>query len=140
MAASHVFIAGFWVAAPITLYPATKIDDALLLRRLKRFSAIATAAVPVLILLGVWLAWILAGGFEPLVGSVYGQLLLLKLAVGVTAMGMGALNKQIVTGRIAAEPAKGRRWLRRTLAVETALFAAAILAVSAATTVAGPGE
>jgi putative copper export protein len=138
--AVHVLIAGFWIVAPIALYPAAGLGDNVLLMRLKRFSAIAVVAIPLLILLGAWLAWVLAGGFEPLIGSAYGQLLLLKLAVGVTAMGMGALNKQIVTARIEAEPAKGRRWLRRTLAVETILFAAAILAVSAATTIAGPGE
>lgn len=136
--ASHVFIAGFWIAAPITLYPAAGVGDALLLWRLKRFSAIAIAAIPLLILLGVWLAWVLAGGFEPLVGSTYGRLLLLKLAAGLVALGLGALNKQIVTARMEADPTKGRRWLRLTLAFETILFAVAILAVSAATTIAGP--
>jgi putative copper export protein len=140
LVAVHVLIAGFWVTAPITLYPAASLGDDVLLMRLKRFSAIAITAIPLLILLGAWLAWVLAGGFEPLIGSTYGLLLLFKLAVGVTAMGMGALNKQIVTARIKTEPAKGRRWLRRTLAVETILFAAAVLAVSAATTIAGPGE
>lgn len=140
MLASHVFIAGLWVAAPVTLYPGTAISDAALVARLKRFSAIAIAAIPLLIVLGIWLAWVLAGGFEPLVGSAYGRLLLLKLAVGLAAMGLGAVNKQMVTARIVADPAKGRRWLRLTLTFETILFAVAILAVSAATTIAAPDE
>lgn len=140
LVAAHALIAGFWVTAPITLYPAANLGDDVLLRRLKRFSAIAIAVIPLLILLGAWLAWVLAGGFEPLVGSTYGRLLLLKLTVGLAAMGLGALNKQIVTARMKLEPAKGRRWLRLTLTFDTILFAAAILAVSAATTIAGPGE
>jgi copper resistance protein D len=138
--AAHAFIAGFWVVAPITLYPAALLRDDVLLARLKRFSVIAMAAIPLLLLLGVWLAFVLAGGVAPLFGSIYGWLLLAKLAAGLAAMGMGALNKQVVTTRIERDPAKGRRWLRLTLAFEAILFATALLAVSAATTIAGPGE
>ena len=138
--ATHAFIAGFWVVAPITLHPATRLGDDVLLARLKRFSVIAMAAIPLLLFLGVWLAFVLAGGVAPLFGSIYGWLLLAKLAAGLIAMAMGALNKQIVTTRIERDPAKGRRWLRLTLTFEAILFATAILAVSAATTIAGPGE
>jgi len=138
--ATHAFIAGFWVVAPITLHPTTSLGDDVLLARLKRFSVIAMAAIPLLLFLGVWLAFVLAGGFTPLFGSIYGGLLLAKLAAGLIAMAMGALNKQVVTRHIERDPAKGRRWLRLTLAFEAILFATAILAVSAATTVAGPGE
>lgn len=138
--AVHAFIAGFWVVAPITLHPAARLSDDLLLARLKRFSLIAMAAIPLLILLGVWLVFVLAGGVTPLLGSIYGWLLLTKLAAGVTAMAVGALNKQVVTTRIERDSAKGRRWLRLTLTFEAVLFAAAILTVSAATTIAGPGN
>ncbi|MDZ4762636.1 MAG: CopD family protein [Alphaproteobacteria bacterium] len=138
--AAHGFIASFWVVAPITLYPVVRLGDDVLLARLKRFSAIAMAAIPLLLLLGVWLAFVLAGGVTPLLGSIYGWLLLAKLAVSLIAMAMGALNKQVVTTRIEVETAMGRRWLRLTLALEAALFATAILAVSAATTIAGPSE
>ena len=55
-------------------------------------------------------------------------------------MGLGALNRWIVTARLEAEPVKGRRWLRLMLTLETILFAAAVLAVSAATAIAGPRE
>lgn len=138
--AAHAFIAGFWVVAPITLHPAARLGDDVLLARLKRFSVIAMAAIPLLILLGGWLAFVLAGGITPLLGSIYGWLLLAKLATGLIAMAMGALNKQVVTTHIERDPARGRRWLRLTLAFEAILFATAILAVSAATTIAGPGE
>jgi putative copper export protein len=137
---AHAFIAGFWVVAPITLHPADHIGDDVLLARLRRFSVIAMAAIPLLILFGIWLAFVLAGGVTPLLGSTYGWLLLAKLAAGLMAMAVGALNKQVVTARIEQDPVKGRRWLRLTLASEAILFATAILAVSAATTIAGPVE
>ncbi len=138
--ALHVLIAGFWVAAPLTLWPVASLADGPLLARLERFSGFAVAAIPLLVVLGVWLAWRLAGGFAPLFGSTYGRLLILKLVVTLGAMGIGALNKQVVTGKMKDTPAVGRHWLRRTLAIETTLFVVAIVAVSAATTIGAPGE
>jgi putative copper export protein len=138
--ALHVLIAGFWVAAPVTLWPVTSLADGRLLARLERFSVVAVAAIPILVALGVWLAWRLAGGFAPLIASTYGLLLLLKLLVALAAMGMGALNRQVVTGKVRQNAAVGRRWLRTTLAIETTLFLVAIMAVSAATTIGAPGE
>lgn len=139
-ASLHALIGGFWVVAPLTLWPSSSLDERQLLARLRRFSAIAVIAIPVLLALGVWLAWTLARGWNGLVATTYGQLLLAKLTVGLAAVGMGALNKQVLTARVAEHPEQGRRWLRYALSVEAALFAAAILAVSAATTLTGAGE
>jgi putative copper export protein len=135
MVAAHVLIAGFWVAAPISLYPGPTLDSARLTSRLHRFSTIAVAAIPVLIALGIWLAWILTEGGEKLLVTTYGLLLLAKLAIGVIAIGVGALNKQVITAKVAADPATGKKWLRVALLCEATLFAAAIIAVSAATTI-----
>jgi len=138
--AVHVFIAGFWLAAPVSLFPAPTREDSELLSRLRRFSSIAVVAIPVLIALGAWLAWTLVGGPEKLFGTTYGLLLLAKLAIGIVAMSLGALNKQVITAKVAADPAIGRKWLRVTLLCEATLFAAAIIVVSAATTIGGPAE
>ena len=138
--AVHVFIAGFWLAAPVSLYPAPRQENSELLSRLRRFSSVAVVAIPVLIALGGWLAWTLAGGPEKLFGTTYGLLLLAKLAIGIVAMSLGALNKQDITAKVAADPAIGRKWLRVTLLCEAILFAVAIIAISAATTIGGPAE
>lgn len=138
MVAAHVLIAGFWVAAPISLYPGSMLDSASLTSRLHRFSKIAVAAIPVLIAVGIWLAWILTEGGEKLLGTTYGLLLLAKLAIGVIAIGVGALNKQIIAAKVQADPATGRKWLCVALLCEATLFAAAIIAVSAATTIGAP--
>jgi putative copper export protein len=136
----HVLIAGFWIVAPLTLWPRDNLTDPNLLARLHRFSASAVAAIPVMMLVGVWLAWRLTGGIGGLLYTVYGQLLLVKLGVALAALGAGAINKQVVTAKVGQTAATGRLWLRRTLACEALLFAAAILAVSAATTFTGAGE
>ncbi len=138
MVAAHVLIGGFWVAAPVTLYPFAAIDTARLVARLRRFSGVAVAAIPIMIALGIWLAWTLTDGPERLLGTTYGLLLLAKLGAAAIAVGLGALNKQVVTLRIAADPAIGRKWIRISLLCEATLFAAAIIAVSAATTIGAP--
>lgn len=139
MVAAHVLIAGFWVAAPISLYPPdSTLDSARLTSRLHRFSTIAVAAIPVLIALGIWLAWILTEGGERLLGTTYGLLLLAKLAIGVIAIGVGLHNRQVITAKVAADPPTGKKWLRFALLCEATLFAAAIIAVSAATTIGAP--
>lgn len=135
--AAHALIAAFWIVAPLTLYPAATLETDVLHRRLKRFSAFAIIAMPVLFALGLWLAWRLAGGFTPLLTTPYGQLLLLKLAAATGALGLGAINQRWITAAVAADPPRGRRWLRRSLTAETILFAIAVLAVSAATTLTG---
>ena len=136
----HAALAGFWVAAPLTLFPRPVVANDVLIARLRRFSEAAVLLIPILFVIGLWLAWVLAGGLTGLLGTLYGQLLLLKLAAASIALGVGAFNKQLVTARTVKDPVTGRRWLGRTLAAETIVFTVAILAVSAATTLTGAGE
>lgn len=139
-ASVHALIGGYWAVAPLTLWPALALDGPQLLARLNRFSAIAVLAIPVLLALGVWLALSLARGWNGLLATAYGQLLLVKLAAGLAAMGIGALNKLYLTARVAERPEQGRLWLGRALRAEAILLATAIIAVSAATSLTGAAE
>ena len=98
--ALHLLAAGFWLGGLLPL--------ALLLRRsqqtiavdsyasariaTRRFSALAIASVTLLIASGGYNAWNLVGGFAPLFGTVYGHLLLLKLALLLPLLAVGAMN------------------------------------------------
>lgn len=136
--ALHVLIASFWIAAPLTLWPTRSMDDMALARRLDRFGALALVSIPVLFVLGVWLAWRLAGGIEPLLSRPYGQLLSAKFSLALAALGLGALNKQVVGALVKRDPPRGKRWLKTTLTVDALLFGGALLLVTLATTVTGP--
>lgn len=136
--AVHVLIAAFWVAAPISLWPHARLSDAIVVARAERFSRRAMIAVPILFGLGLWLAWLLAGGVNALVGSSYGQLLIAKLVAAAAALALGAYNKEIVTRKLRAAPGAGRRALAATLGFDALLFAAALLFVGLATTLTGP--
>ncbi|HRE44537.1 MAG TPA: hypothetical protein PKY87_11285, partial [Terricaulis sp.] len=78
--AAHVLIAAFWFAGPITLWPARYLEEPTLTARVTLFSNYAVAAVPMIFALGLWLALFLAGGWTLLLTSLYGQVLIAKLA------------------------------------------------------------
>ena len=136
--AAHVLIAAFWFAGPITLWPARSLEEATLTARVTRFSNFAVAAVPTLFALGLWLALLLAGGWTPLLTSLYGQLLIAKLAAASFALALGAYNKSVVTARLRTAPEAGQRALRFALSLEAALFLIALGAIAAATSLTGP--
>ncbi len=138
--ALHVLIAGYWFAAPLTLWPRVGLADELLIGRMERFSAWAIAPIPLLFVLGLWLAWRLAGGVEAALSSLYGQLLLAKLLAASIALGIGAFNKQYVTKALQASSSRGRHLLKRTLSLDVLLFAAALALVGWATTMTGPPD
>ena len=138
--AVHVAIGGFWFVAPFTLWPQMSVSNEELRRRLDRFSAVAVVAVPLLFGLGAWLAWRLAGGLSPLLTSLYGQILIAKLVAAAVALGLGALNKQMIARPVITEPARGRRMLAGSLALDVALFCTVLLLVGWATTMTGPPD
>lgn len=136
--AAHVLIAAFWFVGPITLWPARSLEEATLTARVTRFSNFAVAAVPTLFALGLWLALLLAGGWTPLLTSLYGLLLIAKLAAASFALALGAYNKSIVTARLQTAPEAGQRTLRLTLGLDAVLFLMALAAIAAATSLTGP--
>lgn len=134
----HVLIAAFWSAGPLTLWPVRNLDDTTLTKRVARFSNVAVVAVPILLLLGLWLALLFAGGWTPLLTSLYGQLLLAKLGAASFALALGAYNKTIVTARLRTTPEAGRRALKLTLGLDAVLFLIALIAIATATSLTGP--
>jgi len=136
--AGHLMIAGFWIAAPVTLWPGAAMTDANILARTEAFSRIARFAVPVLFVSGIYLFWRINGSFATPLSSGYGQLLAAKLLAATLAVGLGAINMTIIARKLATEPAKGRSALRATLRVDAILFAAILIFIAAATTISGP--
>lgn len=133
--ALHVLVAGFWASAPLLLWPR---DDGENLSTFQAYSLLAVWTVPIVFAAGAYLALRIAGDPGALVETGYGRLLLLKLAVATAALGLGAINKTMITQRLRASPARGRRAMQVTLFIEAILFAAAICLIAWATTIQGP--
>ena len=101
------------------------------------FSDLAVLAVAVLVVSGLFRAWMEVQALRALTGASYGLVLLLKLGIFVPLLVLGAINNRWLKPRIArAAEGEGRgdgplRVLRRTVVAEVAL-ATAVIAVTAA--------
>lgn len=66
----------------------------------QRFSAIALAAVGLLMITGLLNAWIFVGSFSALMTAPYGYLLILKLFLFAAMLGVAALNRFAITPQL----------------------------------------
>jgi putative copper export protein/mono/diheme cytochrome c family protein len=107
----------------------------------RRFSGMGVVAVSVVLLSGISNTWFLVGSYVRLVGTTYGQLLLLKIALVVAIVAVAAVNRLALVPRLytpsAATTALAR--LRRNGSVEIAL-AVAILAIVGTLGITPPAE
>jgi copper transport protein len=126
----HALCAAYWVGSFAPLLVALRRlprEGTLLL--LRAFSAGAVVAVACLLLAGVVLAALQVRTPAALVTTDYGRLLLLKLALVVLLLGLGALNRLVLTPALERQD-QAVIGLRRTIGVELAL-AAGVVAVTA---------
>ena len=129
--ALHLTAAAAWIGGlvPLALLLGTlgyhRGCASLELDAVRRFSTLAIVSVATLILTGFVNAWILVGSFRGLVMTGYGQLLMSKLAVFAVMLVFAALNRLVLTPRLASSSDEARRGafyaLRRNTLIEMAL-------------------
>jgi copper resistance protein D len=102
-----------------------------------RFSTLGLVTVATLIATGLVNSWYLVGNFPAVVGTPYGRLLLVKLALFAAMLSLAAVNRMRLTPRLLATPS-GRpgmpeplRRLWRNATCETGLGLLVLLAVGA---------
>lgn len=100
-------------------------DGALLL---SRFSTVAAGLLLVLAGAGVLLGWRILGAWDPLLGTTYGRLLLVKVGIAVVVVGVAAWNRLRLLPRVSDGTHDGRR--RATLAVRRVVLVEAVLIVA----------
>jgi putative copper resistance protein D len=141
--AVHLVAAGMWLGG---LLPLAWVlgeaarqggDGSLAVARAasRRFSTLALGGMMLLVPTGLVSAWIQVGGFPALVGSGYGGLLLLKLALLIPILVLAAANRvRLVPAlRDAADAevlTRSLRRLRRNVCLEAALGLAILLVVA----------
>lgn len=131
----HLIASGAWVGALLGLIllvarPAPRIDAAhlrLTHRALHGFGAVGTAVVGTIVITGLINGWTLVGigNIVTLGATLYGQLLLAKLALFVAMLGLASLNRFRLTPAFELsislnDEGRALRVLRVSLAVETA--------------------
>lgn len=91
----HLLAVALWlgVLTPLRRLAKTsdRLDDAAQLGH--RFGIVASFAVPVLIVAGGYMAYVLVGSLTALIGTPYGQALIVKVALVAVLLGLAAANK-----------------------------------------------
>jgi putative copper export protein len=138
--ASHVFGVGGWLGTLTVLWVTCRrvlsTDD--LVTIVRGFSPVALASAAVVALAGVATFFIHVGGVSELFSTSYGRVLLLKVAVFLSAAGVGYVNWRHVTPRL-RETGQRQRFARAA-ALEIALATTAILLTTVLTNLPQPGE
>jgi copper transport protein len=127
----HFVFIGAWIGGLVWLLAGTRNrPDAERVGPVRRFSALATISVAVVVVTGTWRAFDAIGidQLDALVNTTYGRIFLIKLGVILPLVTLGAVNKfwnvpAIVRGQ------QHHRRLRSTVRGEV-LFAAGVLAVT----------
>jgi copper resistance protein D len=129
--ALHLLVVAFWFGALVPLALVIRLESrATAAGLLKRFSVIAGWLVPLILVAGLAMAWLLTGSLNVL-GKPYGELLIAKLTGFGLLMGLAAYNRWRLTP--AFEQARSEVSLRRSLGVEYVLIVA-VLSVTAVLT------
>jgi putative copper resistance protein D len=98
-----------------------------------RFGQAAAVIVPMLILAGLLLAWLLLGDLRALVTTGYGQTLLIKLVLVGAVLALAAVNKFRFVPAMQSGDSKAARHLARSIEIE-AMVILLVLAVTATLT------
>ena len=116
----HVLIMAWWLGSLLPLRKACfAMDDDSLQTLMKNFGMQASMLVPLLIGAGVGLAYLLVGSIGALIGSDYGQVLLIKVAAVVVIIVIAARNKLRLVPALTS--ANGKEALARSIRVEMGL-------------------
>lgn len=138
----HAVSAALWLGAlaalTILLLRRTAPDDPAIHRALRGFAGLGTLAVVLLVLSGLGNSWFMVGPARvtDLGTSLYGQLLIAKLALFALMLGLAAGNRFLLTPVLGAvlaggeDPQQALRRLRLNIIAET-LIGAVLLAVVA---------
>ncbi len=149
--AVHLAATGAWLGAlpalALLLAAASREDGAdgrpFAVLAARRFSTWALAVMTVIVVTGVWNAWNEVGGVPGLVGTGYGRLVLLKVALLLPVLALAGWNRGSLLPRLGGDGATvGRpamKSLARFVAVEAAV-GAALVVVAAALALTPPGR
>nr|WP_319949050.1 CopD family protein [uncultured Shimia sp.] len=133
----HLLGVAFWVGILGPLrnlsLQSEHLDNAALLGH--RFGQAAAAIVPVLILAGILMAWLLLGDLGTLVSTVYGQTLLAKVVLVGVVLALAAINKLRIVPAMQDGDATVAKRLVRSIEIETAVILAVLAATATLTSV-----
>lgn len=131
----HLICATLWIGILLPLHQrAAGLDGGQAADLGERFGRVAMVFVPLLLLVGGYMAYALTGSLTALLTTGYGQMLLLKVALVAVLLALAALNKLIFVPRLRAGNRTAARGLVRVIRAEGAMIALILLATAMLTT------
>ncbi|WP_095588174.1 copper resistance D family protein [Actibacterium ureilyticum] len=132
----HLLGIAFWIGAlgPLRALALRGADLSRAAELGHRFGRAAAVIVPVLIMAGAVMAWLLLGDLRALVATGYGQALL-KLALVGAVLGLAAANKLRFVPAMQAGDGRAARHLARSIEVETIVMVLVLAATATLTSV-----
>ncbi|MEK1930639.1 MAG: copper resistance protein CopC, partial [Pararhizobium sp.] len=120
--AIHILGISFWLGSLVPLLGLLKSDDAghAALRRFSRSIAFAIAAM---LFSGAYLSWLQLGSFEALWTTQYGNIYACKMALVLTALALGLLNRYVFTPPIISGNERATVRMRVSVIAEMTLMA-----------------
>ncbi len=126
--AVHAAMIAFWIGSLVALAVLLSNDEPVTLAPLiRRFSGLAVPVVALLAGAGLVLAAVQLGSLHGLVGTHYGRLLLLKLAVFAALLGLATWNKLRLTPALREGSTAALRQLRLSVRLELGCVAVILL-------------
>jgi copper transport protein len=130
----HLVAASVWVGGVATLAAGLVLSRRgeterwreVYARAIPRFSTVAIASVAILALTGLYSAWLQVGNLEALRSTGYGRVLLVKLALVLLLLELGAINLLVIGPRM-RRSAEGTRHFGYTVLAEVAIGLAVLL-------------
>lgn len=135
--AAHLLAAGIWLGAFIPIAITTraavagKIDPTAAGEAIKRFSPVGMATVAVLAGAGLINAAIIVGSVDALIGTPYGAVLLIKLALFACMLGLAWMNRGLAQRAAATPDLKALAQLTRNVTIEQAVGVSVLAVVGA---------
>jgi copper resistance protein D len=136
--ALHLCAAGAWIGGLVPLVilltrvPVSSPTATIVAQVLGRFSTLSLCCVSALIASGISNSWLLVGSIHALFTTVYGWLLVFKLALFGILLSLGARNRLLVKTNLRKMPAVSGLLLqlRRNVTLEICLGAAVVVIVA----------
>ncbi|HEX4192183.1 MAG TPA: copper homeostasis membrane protein CopD [Stellaceae bacterium] len=130
--ATHLVAAAIWLGALLPLMMALRgvTEVSLQYAMARRFSTLGVACVAALLASGVMNTYYLVGSIAALIGTAYGQILLLKLAIVGTMLAVASINRWKLVPRLAARDSDAAGRIARHSALEAALGLGVIVVVA----------
>jgi copper resistance protein D len=133
----HLCAAGLWIGGlvPVVIFLSHRrlsLSLGELATMLQRFSTLGLCCVTVLIVSGISNGWLLVGSLHALFTTLYGRLLLFKLALFAILIGFGARNRFLVKAKLpksTADPDLPGE-LRRNVLCEVCLSVAVVVIIA----------